>query len=73
MADSKETISEIAPRGPVSEIHPGCMYLVMPVIPLDLVGARSIPLTVTRAADDQRVYLKTEAGSTSAPFSLYVE
>lgn len=48
-------------------------YLCVPVLPLDLVGARTIPLTVTRAADGSRVYLKTEAGSTSAPFSIYVE
>ena len=48
-------------------------YLLIPVAPLDLVGSRLIPLTITRAADDQRVYLKTEAGSTSAPFSLYLE
>ena len=48
-------------------------YLALPVVPLDLVGARAIPLTVTRAADGQRVYLKTEAGSTSAVFALYVE
>lgn len=48
-------------------------YLALPVLPLDLVGARLIPLTVTRAADGQRVYLKTEAGSTAAPFALYLE
>ena len=48
-------------------------YLLIPVLPLDVVGARTIPLTVTRAADGQRVYLKTEAGSTSAPLNLYLE
>jgi hypothetical protein len=48
-------------------------YLMVPVVPLDVVGARSIPLTVTRAADGNRVYVKTEAGSTSAPFFLYLE
>ena len=48
-------------------------YLVKPVLPMDLVGARVIPLTVTRAADAQRIYLKTDAGSTSAAFALYVE
>lgn len=48
-------------------------YVVIPVLPVDNVGMRLIPLTVTRAADGQRVYLKTEAGSTSAPFSIYLE
>lgn len=48
-------------------------YLAVPVLPLDLVGARTIPLEVTRAADAQRVYVKTEAGSTSAPFVMLVE
>ena len=48
-------------------------YVVLPVLPLDVVGARTIPLTVTRAADGQRLYLKTEAGYTDAPISLYLE
>lgn len=48
-------------------------YLVQPVLALDQVGARTVPLTVTRAADSQRVYLKTEAGFTNAPFSLLLE
>jgi hypothetical protein len=48
-------------------------YLAVQVLPLDVVGAQLVPLTVTRAADAQRVYLKTEAGSTSAPFILLVE
>lgn len=48
-------------------------YLALPVMPLDVVGARTIPLTVTRAADGQRVYVKTEAGFTSAPFTLFLE
>ena len=48
-------------------------YLVMPVLPLDVIGARTVPLTVTRAADANRVYLKTEAGSTSAAFAVYLE
>jgi hypothetical protein len=48
-------------------------YLCIPIVPLDVVGARSIPLTVTRAADGQRIYLKTEAGSTSAACFLYLE
>ena len=48
-------------------------YLAIPVLPLDLVGAQLVPLTVTRAADGQRVYLKTEAGYTSAPVALLLE
>lgn len=46
-------------------------YLVIPVLPLDTVGARIVPLTVTRAADDKRVYLSSSAES--APVTLYVE
>lgn len=48
-------------------------YLAIPVLALDTVNARTIPLTITRAADGQRVYVKTESGYTSAPFSLYLE
>lgn len=49
-------------------------YLVHQVMDVSAVGARlGIPLTVTRAADANRLYFKTEAGSTSAVFSLYVE
>ena len=48
-------------------------YLAVPFLPLDNVGARTVPLTVTRLADAQRVYLKTEAGSTSAPFTVLLE
>lgn len=49
-------------------------YLAHQVVDLSVIGARlGIPLTVTRAADDRRMYFKTEAGSTSAVFSLYVE
>lgn len=48
-------------------------YVAVPVLPLDDVGARLVPLTVTRAADGQRAYFKTEAGSTNAPFFLYLE
>lgn len=46
-------------------------YLAIPVLPLDVVGARTVPLEVTRAADNQRVYLKSS--STSAAFSILVE
>lgn len=48
-------------------------YLALPVLALDQIGSRTVPLTVTRAADSQRIYLKTESGFTNAPFSLLVE
>lgn len=48
-------------------------YVAVPVIPLDQVGAKTVLLTVSRAADAQRVYLKADAGSTNAPFSLLLE
>ena len=48
-------------------------YLILPVLDVTAVGSRTIPLTVTRAADNSRLYLKTEAGSTSAVFQLIVE
>jgi len=49
-------------------------YLAHQVVDLSAVGARlGVPLTVTRAADAKRLYFKTESGSTSAQFSLYIE
>lgn len=45
--------------------------LVIPVLPLDQVGAQLIPLQVSKAADAQRVYLRSS--STSAAFSVMVE
>lgn len=32
-------------------------YLLWPVLPLDTVNAAIVPLTVTRAADEKRIYL----------------
>ena len=46
-------------------------YLVVPMLPLDQVGARVVPLEVTRVADAQRIYLKST--STSAPFAILAE
>lgn len=43
----------------------------IPVLPLGSSGGRLVPLTVTRPADDKRVYL--QSASTSAPFVLLVE
>jgi hypothetical protein len=46
-------------------------YLLIPVLPLDQIGAQLVPLTVTRAADASYVYLKS--GVVSAPIFVYVE
>lgn len=46
-------------------------YVAIPVLPLDAVGAKMVPLTVTRAADASRVYLSSS--STSAAVWLLVE
>lgn len=45
--------------------------MVMPGMPLNVVGASVVPLEVSRAADDQRVYLTSS--STGASVYLYVE
>jgi hypothetical protein len=45
--------------------------LAIPVLDLGQPGAQLVPLHVTRAADGQRVYLKSS--STSARFTLLVE
>lgn len=46
-------------------------YLAVPVLALDTVGASIVPLTVTRAADDKRIYLSSSVAS--APMVLVVE
>lgn len=46
-------------------------YLALPVLPLDTVGARTVNLAVTRAADDKRVYLSSP--STDAYVTLIIE
>ena len=43
----------------------------IPVLELDKPGAQIVPLTVTRAADNQRIYLRST--STGAPILLLVE
>lgn len=45
--------------------------ILIPVVPLSEVGAQMVPLTISRAADASRVYLKSS--STSAPITLLVE
>ncbi len=44
--------------------------LILPVAALNQVGAQVVPLTVTRAADDKRIYLRSS--STGAAFSVLV-
>ena len=46
-------------------------HLAIPVLDLRSAGSQLIPLTVSRVADSQRVYLKST--STSAPFALLIE
>lgn len=45
--------------------------VIMPVLPLNSVGARMVDLEVSRAADVNRIYLKSP--STSAPITILVE
>lgn len=55
-------------------IHHGLQLtptLCIPVLPLDVVGASFIPLTVTRVADTERVYFKSS--STNTNFSVGLE
>ena len=46
-------------------------YLVVPTLPLDVVGGALVRLQVTRAADAARVYLRSP--DTSAVVMLYLE
>lgn len=46
-------------------------YLVVPVMPLNAVGARIVPLEVSRAADATRIYLKSSVAS--APITVIIE
>lgn len=46
-------------------------YLAIPLLLLDTVGSSVVPLTVSRAADDKRVYFT--ATIASAPISVYIE
>ncbi len=50
---------------------PSAPYLLVPVAPLDTVGASIVPLTVTRAADASRIYLSSSA--TNATVFVFVE
>src|SRR4051812_8271340 len=46
-------------------------YLAFPVLDLNTVGSRIVPLKVTRVADDKRIYLSSSV--TSAPIMLFLE
>jgi hypothetical protein len=46
-------------------------YLALPCLPLDTVGANIVELTVTKAADDKRIYLSSPTAS--AGITLIVE
>lgn len=46
-------------------------YVLVPVLGLDAVNAQIVPLTVSRAADATRIYLKSS--STSAAIAVMVE
>lgn len=48
-------------------------YLCVPVLDIGSSNTKLPVLTVTRAADAQRVYLKADAGSTNAVFTLLLE
>lgn len=45
--------------------------VAFPVLPLDQVGAQAVTLQISRAADAQRIYLKS--ASTSVAFAVLVE
>jgi hypothetical protein len=46
-------------------------YLVIPVLPLNQVNAKIVRLTLSKAADASRIYLKSP--DTDAPVFLYLE
>ena len=46
-------------------------YLAIPVLAMDQVNSRVVPLQVSRAADGARIYLKS--ASTNAVINLYLE
>ena len=48
-------------------------HYAIPVLELDKVGSKAGGLTVSRAADAARIYLKADAGSTNAPITVLVE
>lgn len=45
-------------------------YLLLPVLPLDVKGAKLVPLTVSRVADAKRVYLTSTVTSATITVGL---
>lgn len=52
---------------------PSAPHWAIPILDLSLPGCRVGGVTVSRAADAQRIYLKAEAGSTNVPIVLLTE
>lgn len=52
---------------------PSTPHYAIPILELDRVGSRAGGLTVSRAADPTRIYLKADAGSTNAPVTVLTE
>lgn len=46
-------------------------YLLLPVLPLDVVNGRMVDLKVTKAADNKRVYLSSSVAS--AAITVFIE
>lgn len=46
-------------------------YLLVPVLPLDVEGAKTVRVQVSRVADAQRIYLKSP--ETNAPLYIMIE
>lgn len=46
-------------------------YLLIPVLPLDTVGAKIVPIEVSQPANEARIYLKSSEAD--APFYVYLE
>lgn len=52
---------------------PTVPHYAIPVLELDRVGSKVGGLTVSRAADNKRIYLTADAGSTNVPITLLCE
>lgn len=52
---------------------PSTPHYAIPILELDKPGSKAGFLTVSRAADAQRIYLKADSGSTNVPIMLIVE
>ena len=67
------TTTPSTPDEEFSIVHglPTAPYLIVPVLPLDVAGGQIVPLTVTRPADDVRVYLSSSVAD--APITVLCE